>query len=71
MTRPLTDRTVPADSEADSEADTPKEIRTVKRLRQLRDRVTSQMGGPEAVGAIYAAGRRTAAPSWWETPAPS
>lgn len=38
----------------------PEEIATVERLRGLRDLVTTQMGGPEAVGAIRAAGRRTA-----------
>jgi acetyl-CoA carboxylase carboxyltransferase component len=36
------------------------EIATVERLRGLRDQVTTQMGGPEAVDAIHAAGRRTA-----------
>ena len=36
------------------------EIATVERLRGLRDQVTTEMGGPEAVGAIRAAGRRTA-----------
>ena len=38
----------------------PEEIATVERLRGLRDLVTTQMGGPEAVDAIHAAGRRTA-----------
>jgi methylmalonyl-CoA decarboxylase subunit alpha len=38
----------------------PEEIATVERLRGLRDLVTTEMGGPEAVGAIRAAGRRTA-----------
>ena len=38
----------------------PEEIATVERLRGLRDVVTTEMGGPEAVGAIRAAGRRTA-----------
>jgi acetyl-CoA carboxylase carboxyltransferase component len=38
----------------------PEEIRTVERLRELREQVTTQMGGPEPVGAIRAAGRRTA-----------
>src|ERR1700733_14685259 len=38
----------------------PEEIRTVERLRALREQVTSHMGGPEAVAAIHAAGRRTA-----------
>src|ERR1700723_3113065 len=38
----------------------PEEIRTVERLRGLREQVTTQMGGPEAVSAIHAAGRRTA-----------
>jgi acetyl-CoA carboxylase carboxyltransferase component len=38
----------------------PEEIATVERLRGLRDQVTTQMGGPEAVDAIHAAGRRTA-----------
>ena len=36
------------------------EIATVERLRGLRDQVTTEMGGPEAMGAIRAAGRRTA-----------
>jgi methylmalonyl-CoA decarboxylase subunit alpha len=36
------------------------ETAAVERLRGLRDLVTTQMGGPEAVGAIHAAGRRTA-----------
>jgi acetyl-CoA carboxylase carboxyltransferase component len=38
----------------------PEEIATVERLRELRDLVTTEMGGPDAVGAIHAAGRRTA-----------
>jgi hypothetical protein len=52
MTTPLTDGA--------SQQEIPEEIRTVERLRGLREQVTTQMGGPEAVGAIYAAGRRTA-----------
>jgi acetyl-CoA carboxylase carboxyltransferase component len=52
MTRPLAD-----DTGSDEISD---EIRTVERLRQLREHVTTHMGGPEAVGAIHAAGRRTA-----------
>jgi acetyl-CoA carboxylase carboxyltransferase component len=36
------------------------QIAAVERLRGLRAQVTSQMGGPEAVDAIHAAGRRTA-----------
>jgi acetyl-CoA carboxylase carboxyltransferase component len=36
------------------------EIRTVERLRALRTQVTTEMGGPAAVSAIHAAGRRTA-----------
>lgn len=55
MTTPLTDG-----ASQDSQEETPEEIRTVERLRGLRERVTTQMGGPEAVGAIHAAGRRTA-----------
>jgi acetyl-CoA carboxylase carboxyltransferase component len=56
MTRPLTDDTgVPEIPPEISD-----EIRTVERLRKLREHVTTQMGGPEAVGAIHAAGRRTA-----------
>src|SRR5580704_7347754 len=38
----------------------PEEIRTVERLRELREQVTTQMGGPEAIHAIHAKGRRTA-----------
>ena len=38
----------------------PDEIRTVERLRELREQVTAQMGGPEAIHAIHATGRRTA-----------
>jgi len=41
-------------------AEIPEEIKTVERLRELRERVTTHMGGPEAVNAIHAAGRRTA-----------
>ncbi len=52
MTTPLTDG---AGQEEVSE-----EIRTVQRLRGLREQVTTQMGGPDAVAAIHAAGRRTA-----------
>jgi methylmalonyl-CoA decarboxylase subunit alpha len=52
MTTPLTDGT--------SREEIPEEIRTVERLRGLREQVTTQMGGPEAVGTIHAAGRRTA-----------
>ena len=36
------------------------EISTVERLRALRTQVTTEMGGPAAVSAIHAAGRRTA-----------
>jgi len=52
MTTPLTDGT--------GQAEVSDEIRTVQRLRELREHVTTQMGGPEAVAAIHAAGRRTA-----------
>lgn len=52
MTTPLTDGA--------SQEEIPEEIRTVERLRGLRERVTTQLGGPEAVGAIHAVGRRTA-----------
>src|SRR3984885_16090684 len=38
----------------------PEEIRTIERLRALREQVTTEMGGPAAVSAIHAAGRRTA-----------
>jgi acetyl-CoA carboxylase carboxyltransferase component len=38
----------------------PEEIRTVERLREVREQVTTQMGGPDAISAIHAAGRRTA-----------
>jgi acetyl-CoA carboxylase carboxyltransferase component len=56
MTTPLTDGA----SQEESQEQILEEIRTVERLRGLRERVTTQMGGPEAVGAIHAAGRRTA-----------
>jgi methylmalonyl-CoA decarboxylase subunit alpha len=64
MTTPLTDGASQDshdshDSE-DSQGEIPEEVRTVERLRGLREQVTTQMGGPEAVGAIHAAGRRTA-----------
>jgi methylmalonyl-CoA decarboxylase subunit alpha len=52
MTRPLAD-----DTGSEELSD---EIRTVERLCRLREHVTTNMGGPEAVGAIHAAGRRTA-----------
>ena len=52
MTTPLTDGA--------SREEIPEEIRTVERLRGLREQVTTQMGGPDAVGAIHAVGRRTA-----------
>ena len=55
MTTPLTDG-----ASQDSQGEIPEEIRTVERLRGLREQVTAEMGGPEAVGAIHAAGRRTA-----------
>jgi len=48
VTQPLADDTVP------------EEIKTVQRLRGLRDHVRTHMGGPQAVDAIHAAGRRTA-----------
>jgi acetyl-CoA carboxylase carboxyltransferase component len=54
MTTPLTDDTAPQFPEI------PEEIQAAERLRGLRDMVTTHMGGPEAVGAIHAAGRRTA-----------
>ena len=56
MTTPLTDGA----SQEQSQEQIQEEIRTVERLRRLREQVTTQMGGPEAVGAIHAAGRRTA-----------
>jgi len=52
MSTPLTDGT--------GQAEVSEEIRTVERLRGLREHVTTQMGGPEAVAAIHSAGRRTA-----------
>src|ERR1700730_16214424 len=58
MTTPLADGTS-QDSQA-SQEEIPEAIRTVDRRRGLREQVTTQMGGPEAVGAIHAAGRRTA-----------
>jgi len=48
VTQPLANETVP------------EEIQTVQRLRGLREHVRTQMGGPQAVDAIHAAGRRTA-----------
>jgi methylmalonyl-CoA decarboxylase subunit alpha len=61
MTTPLTDGAGQASHASQaSHEEIPEEIRTVERLRGLRERVTTQMGGPEAVGAIHAAGRRTA-----------
>jgi len=56
MTRPLTDDT----GAPEIPPEISDEIRTVERLRELREHVTTQMGGPEAVDAIHAAGRRTA-----------
>jgi acetyl-CoA carboxylase carboxyltransferase component len=38
----------------------PEWIGTVERLRALGEKVTAQMGGPGAVNAIQAVGRRTA-----------
>ncbi|HTX29301.1 MAG TPA: carboxyl transferase domain-containing protein [Streptosporangiaceae bacterium] len=52
MTRPLADRASPAELT--------EEARVVERLRGLREQVTTQMGGPEAVRAIHAAGGLTA-----------
>jgi methylmalonyl-CoA decarboxylase subunit alpha len=68
MTTPLADGTSQAsqagqakqDGSQASREEVPEEIRTVERLRGLREQVTTQMGGPEAVSAIHAAGRRTA-----------
>ena len=64
MTTPLTDGTTQSTQSStdstDSQAEIPDEIRTVERLRELREQVTTQMGGPQAVSAIHAAGRRTA-----------
>ena len=66
MTTPLTDGAASPSAKTKkptaktSQEEIPEEIRTVERLRGLRERVTTQMGGPEAVGAIHAAGRRTA-----------
>ncbi len=52
----------PEDSrpEDSSTAEVSEELRTVERLRGLRKQVTTEMGGPSAVSAIHAAGRRTA-----------
>ncbi len=52
MTTPLTDGT--------GQEEVSEETRTVERLRGLKEHVTTQMGGPEAVAAIHGAGRRTA-----------
>jgi len=59
MTTPLTDG-AGGTSSAAATAEIPEEIAMVERLRELREQVTTQMGGPEAVHAIHAAGRRTA-----------
>src|ERR1700738_3168562 len=56
MTTPLTGGA----GEQETQQEIPEEIRTVERLRALREQVITQMGGPAAVGAIHAAGRRTA-----------
>lgn len=56
MTRPLADDT----GAPEIPPEISDEIRTVERLRELREHVTTAMGGPAAVGAIHAAGRRTA-----------
>jgi methylmalonyl-CoA decarboxylase subunit alpha len=60
MTQPLTDGASEEQSQEQIQEQIQEEIRTVERLRRLREQVTTQMGGPEAVGAIHAAGRRTA-----------
>jgi acetyl-CoA carboxylase carboxyltransferase component len=59
MTTPLTDG-AGGTSPAAATVEIPEEIRTVERLQELREQVTTQMGGAEAVRAIHAAGRRTA-----------
>jgi methylmalonyl-CoA decarboxylase subunit alpha len=56
MTRPLADDT----GAPEIPPEISDEVRTVERLRELREHVITHMGGPEAVGAIHAAGRRTA-----------
>lgn len=43
-----------------SPAEVPEEIAAVNRLRELREHVTGEMGGSDAVTAIHAAGCRTA-----------
>ena len=60
MTTPLADGASEEQSQEQSQEQIQEEIRTVERLRGLREQVTTQMGGPEAVDAIHAAGRRTA-----------
>ena len=67
MTTPLTDGTdrtspdeVPKEVPKAVPDEVPDEIRTVERLRELREQVTTQMGGPDAIHAIHADGRRTA-----------
>src|SRR5579859_4500729 len=60
---PLTDgtgRTSPDEVPKEVPDEAPDEIRTVERLRELREQVTTQMGGPDAIHAIHADGRRTA-----------
>src|SRR5579859_6225444 len=55
-----TDRTSPDEVPKEVPDEAPDEIRTVERLRELREQVTTQMGGPDAIHAIHADGRRTA-----------
>src|SRR6516162_5473627 len=59
MTAPLTDDTGRTSQDEPPE-EIPDEIKTVDRLRALGEQVTTQMGGPDAISAIHAAGRRTA-----------
>ena len=60
MTAPLTDSASQADQSQTSPDEIPEEIKTVERLRALREQVITEMGGPEAIKAIHAKGRRTA-----------
>jgi methylmalonyl-CoA decarboxylase subunit alpha len=60
MTTPLTGGASQQETQQKTQQEIPEEIRTVERLRALREQVRTEMGGPEAVGAIHAAGRRTA-----------
>ena len=56
MTTPLTGTASQASQSQPSQDEIPEEIRTVERLRALREQVTTEMGGPDAIHAIHAKG---------------